>query len=51
MDSLVEYLEEWIMQGLIEAVTNKFNNILESVNEQVGGVATQVGQTPQGWEV
>jgi len=49
MDSLVEYLEEWIMQGLIEAVTNKFNNILESVNEQVGGVATQVGQTPQGW--
>jgi len=51
MDILKEYLTEWVMEGLIEAITNKFGNILESVNKQIGGVAEQVGQTPQGWDV
>ncbi|MDL2252782.1 hypothetical protein LJC49_01745 [Ruminococcaceae bacterium OttesenSCG-928-I18] len=49
MGSLVDFITEWIRQGLIEAITGKFSGIFESVNEQVGEVASQVGQTPQGW--
>ena len=49
MDSLFDFITEWLKQGLIEAITSKFSGIFESVNNQVGEIASQVGQTPQGW--
>lgn len=49
MNSLFDFITEWLKQGLIEAITVKYSNIFESVNQQVGDVAAQVGQTPQGW--
>jgi len=49
MNSLFDFIAEWLKQGLIEAITVKYSNIFESVNQQVGDVAAQVGQTPQGW--
>lgn len=49
MDSLFEQIGEWIKQGLIDAITTQFSGLFESVNNQVGDVAAQVGQTPQGW--
>ena len=49
MNSLFDFIAEWLKQGLIEAITVKYSSIFESVNQQVGDVAAQVGQTPQGW--
>ena len=49
MNSLFDFITEWLKQGLIEAITSKFSGIFESVNNQVGEIASQVGQTPQGW--
>jgi len=49
MESLFDFITDWIKQGLIESITSKFSDIFQSVNQQVGEVASQVGQTPQGW--
>ena len=49
MGSLFDFITEWIKEGLIESITSKFADIFQSVNQQVGEVAAQVGQTPQGW--
>ena len=40
-------IEEWLREGLIEAITTAFANMFDSINSQVGSVATNVGQTPQ----
>ena len=34
---------------MVDAITSQYEGIFESVNSQVSDVATQVGQTPQGW--
>ena len=49
MGSLFEWITDWIKEGLIEAITGQYTGIFESVNSQVSDVASQVGQTPQGW--
>ena len=49
MDWLLGGLFDWIKQSLIEAIMASFGGIFDSVNEQVGDIAVQVGQTPQGW--
>lgn len=49
MGSLFERITDWIKEGLIEAITGQYTGIFESVNSQVSDVASQVGQTPQGW--
>ena len=49
MDWLFGWITDWIKQGLIDAITGQFTGIFESVNNQVTDVASQVGQTPQGW--
>ncbi len=49
MDSLFERITDWIKEGLIEAITAQYAGIFSSVNDQVANIATQVGQTPQGW--
>lgn len=47
--SLIDMINDWLKQGLIEGITSKFTGIFESVNQQVGDIASQVGQTPQSW--
>ena len=49
MGSLFERITDWIKEGLIEAITGQYTGIFESVNSQVSDVASQVGQTPRGW--
>ena len=49
MRSLFDFITEWLKQGLIDAIIVKFSGIFDGVNQQVGEVAAQVGQTPQGW--
>ncbi|MDR1322181.1 MAG: hypothetical protein LBK56_12300 [Gracilibacteraceae bacterium] len=45
----MDWLTEWIRQGLIEAIIGRFTGIYDSINRQVGEIAVNVGQTPQGW--
>lgn len=49
MGSLFEKITDWIKEGLIDAITGQYTNIFSSVNDQVADVASQVSQTPQGW--
>ena len=42
-------INDWLKQGLIDGIVSKFSGIFESINQQVGDIASQVGQTPQGW--
>lgn len=46
---IIDQLTEWIKEGMVDAITGQYEGIFESVNNQVSDVATQVGQTPQGW--
>ncbi len=49
MGSLFDWITDWIKEGLIDAITGQYAGIFQSVNNQVTDVASQVGQTPQGW--
>lgn len=49
MNSLLEAITEWIRQGLIDAIMESFASMFDSIDQQVGDVATQVGTTPAGW--
>lgn len=45
MDSIAEWLKEILVSGIISNLSGMF----DSVNEQVGEIAGQVGATPQAW--
>jgi len=49
MDFLFEWLTDWMKQGLIDGIMAQLSGIYDSINRQVGDIAAQVGQTPQGW--
>ena len=49
MNWLVDSLTEWLQEGLIDAVMERFEDMFDSVNMQVGDIAVNVGQTPMGW--
>jgi hypothetical protein len=49
MDWLLGDLFEAIKQGLIDAITGNFAGMYETINTEVGNIATNVGQTPAGW--
>ena len=49
MNWLVDSLSNWIKEGLIDSVMERFENMFDSVNMQVGDIAVNVGQTPMGW--
>jgi hypothetical protein len=49
MNNLLQWLGDWITDGLIEAITSQYADLFASVNGKVGDIAADVGQTPQGW--
>ena len=49
MDWLFDGITDWIRQFLIEGIMASFARIFGYVNDQVADIATQVGQTPEGW--
>jgi hypothetical protein len=51
MSWLFDALFGWIRQLFIDAIMSNFAGIFDSVNQQVGDIAVQVGQTPEGWSV
>jgi len=48
-NSLFDSLTQWIKEGLIDGILSNFSGMFDSINEQVGDIAGQVGQTPEGW--
>ena len=47
MDSLLEQIFEWIRQGLIDSIMASFTGMYDTINQKVGEIAGQVGQTPE----
>ena len=49
MSSILEIITEWIKELLIGAIEANLADMFGDVNNRVGEIAAQVGQTPQGW--
>ena len=49
MESIFEAINEWLKELLIGAINGNLSNMFGDVNEKVGTIAAQAGQTPQDW--
>lgn len=48
-DGIFEAIEEWMRELLSGMVISNLTTMFTDVNEKTGEIASQVGQTPQGW--
>ena len=48
-DSLFDAIEEWMRTLLKDMIDSNLSTMFTDVNEKTGEIATQIGQTPQGW--
>ncbi len=46
MDSILQSIEDWFRELLVSGIMNNLTNTFDSVNNQVGQIATEVGRTP-----
>ena len=49
MDFLLDALTDWLKEMLVGGIMGNLSGMFDNVNRQVADIATQVGQTPQGW--
>ena len=49
MQSILDAINEWIKEILLGAINGNLSTMFGDVNEKVGTIAAEVGQTPQGW--
>jgi hypothetical protein len=49
MDGLFDSIAEWFRGILAEGIASNFTGMFDEVNTKVGEIASQVGQTPEGW--
>ena len=49
MDYIKEQITQWLKEILVSGITSNLSGMFDSVNQKVGEISTQVGQTPQGW--
>lgn len=49
MLNILDQIGQWIKEFLIECITGNLSGLFDQVNEAVGGVAADVGKTPQDW--
>ena len=49
MDKVLDSLVEWLKEILVGGIVNNLSGMFDSVNSQVGAIAGQVGATPQAW--
>ena len=49
MDMIMDALVEWLKEILVGGIVSNLSGMMDSVNQQVGDIAAQVGATPQGW--
>lgn len=46
MDSIHQSIEGWFRELLVSGIMDNISNTFQSVNDQVGAIATEVGTTP-----
>ena len=46
MDSILQQITDWLKEMLVSAIMGNLSGMIESVNNQVGEIATSVGMTP-----
>ena len=51
MSSIKDAIEAWVKEILIAVIEANLSRMFGDVNDRVGEIASQVGQTPQGWSV
>ena len=49
MQNILEQIEEWIKEFLIDCITGNLTGMFDEVNSKVGEIAAEVGKTPQSW--
>ena len=49
MDKVLDSLVEWLKEILVGGIVNNLSGMFDSVNSQVGEIAGQVGATPRAW--
>ena len=49
MDFLLDALTNWLKEMLVGGIMGNLSGMFDSVNQQVGDIAGQVGATPQAW--
>ena len=51
MDFLWDAITGWLKDILVSGIMSNLSGMFDSENEKVGSIATQVGTTPQAWNV
>lgn len=46
LNELFEQITDWLKEMLVSAIMNNLSGLFDTVNEQVGSIATEVGTTP-----
>ena len=46
MDSILEQITDWLREMLVSGIMENLSGMFDSVNQQVGDIAVQVGMTP-----
>lgn len=46
MESILQQIQDWLKEMLISGIMNNLSGLFDSVNDQVGDIATQVGNSP-----
>lgn len=49
MFGILDAIEDWLRQLLISIISSNLTTLFDDVNTKVGTIATEVGQTPSGW--
>ena len=50
MDRVLEEITLWLKGHLVTGIMNNLTNAFDSVNQQVGEIATNVGMTPSAFQ-
>ena len=51
MFGILDAITNWIKDLLIGAITSNLSSMFGDVNDKVGTIAAEVGQTPAGWDI
>jgi len=49
MDFLWDAITQWMKEILVSGIMSNLSGMFDGVNEKIGGIAAQVGTTPQAW--
>lgn len=51
MDSIIQAIVDWLKELLVSGIMGNLTNTFDSVNTQVGQIATEVGMTPSAFSL